>query len=108
MNIYVGNLAFEVTGDELRKEFMAFGEVISVIMMSDKYIGSGQLRAYGYVQMSLKSEGEDAIAHLNGKRLRGRAIDIVEALPLSERKGMQSIPGKRVNRTYGKARERIF
>lgn len=108
MNIYVGNLSLEMTEDELRKEFVAFGKVISVIMMNDEYIGSGQTRGYGYVEMSSKSDGEDAISRLNGKSLRGRAIDIVEALPLSDKKGMQSFIGKKVNRIYGKARKRIF
>ncbi len=52
MNIYVGNLSLEVTEEELRREFMAFGEVISVIIMNDKYIGSGQLRGYGFIEMA--------------------------------------------------------
>jgi len=46
MNIYVGNLSLETTEDELRKEFTEFGEVISVTIMNDKYIGSGQPRGY--------------------------------------------------------------
>ncbi len=49
MNIYVGNLSLEVTERELRQGFMAFGEVISVIIMNDKYIGNGQMRGYGFV-----------------------------------------------------------
>ena len=58
MNIYVGNLSLDLTDDELRREFMAFGEVISVTIMNDKYIGSGQSRAYGFVEMpfSLKAK----------------------------------------------------
>ena len=57
MNIYVGNLSLEVTEDELRREFTAFGEVVSVIIMNDKYIGSGQPRGYGFIEMTSKSEG---------------------------------------------------
>ena len=87
MNIYVGNLSFEITENELRQEFAEFGEVISVIVMNDKYIGSGQTRAYGYVEMFSKSEGVAAIANLEGKRLRGRTLKIVEALPLSNKNG---------------------
>jgi RNA recognition motif-containing protein len=51
MNIYVGNLSLEMTEEELRREFMAFGEVISVTIMNDKYIGSGQSRGYAFVEM---------------------------------------------------------
>jgi RNA recognition motif-containing protein len=87
INIYVGNLSPDVTKEELRREFMAFGEVISVVIMNDKYIGSGQTRGYGFVEMPSVSEAEAAIASLNGKRLRGRVIDVVQALPLSDRKG---------------------
>ncbi len=85
MNIYVGNLSLETTEDELRKEFTDFGEVISVTIMNDRYIGSGQPRGYGYVEMVLKSEGATAIANLEGKRLRNRVINVVEALPLSNK-----------------------
>jgi len=86
MNIYVGNLSLEVTEDELRKEFMIYGEVTSVTIMNDKYIGSGQPRGYGYVEMSLKSEGATAIANLTGKKLKDRAVEVVEALPLSDKR----------------------
>ena len=85
MNIYVGNLSLEMTEDELRKEFTDFGEVISVTIMDDKYIGSGQPRSYGYVEMASKSEGATAITNLEGKKLRNRVINVVEALPLSNK-----------------------
>ena len=84
MNIYVGNLSLEVTEEELRREFMAFGEVISVIIMNDNYIGSGQLRGYGFIEMTSKAEGEAAIANLNEKTLKHMTINVVEALPLSD------------------------
>ncbi len=83
MNIYVGNLPLEITEEELRREFMAFGEIISVTAMNDKYIGSGQSRGYGFVEMPSASEGQAAIAALNGKTLRHRTIGVIEALPLS-------------------------
>ena len=86
MNIYIGNLAFEVTEGELRQEFTAFGEVITVTIMDDKYIGSGQPRGYGFVEMPSESEGKTAIAALNGKPLRCRIIDVIQALPLSNNK----------------------
>jgi len=96
MNIYVGNLSLDVTEEELRREFMAFGEVISVTIMNDKYIGSGQSRGYGFVEMLSKSEGEAAINGLNGKKLNGRTLDVIEALPLSHSTGSGSYGNRRV------------
>jgi RNA recognition motif-containing protein len=88
MNIYVGNLSLEMTEDELRREFAEFGEVISVIVMNDRYIGSGQTRAYAYVEMASKIEGAAAITNLEGKKLRNRIIKVIEALPLSHKNGI--------------------
>jgi cold-inducible RNA-binding protein len=105
MNIYVGNLSLETTEDELRKEFTEFGEVISVTIMNDKYIGSGQPRGYGYVEMASKSEGTTAIANLEGKTLRNRIVNVVEALPLSDKRG--TVPHNiRSNNRLNKKRER--
>jgi RNA recognition motif-containing protein len=104
MNIYVGNLSLETTEDELRKEFTEFGEVISVTIMNDKYIGSGQSRGYGYVEMASKSEGAVAIANLEGKKMRNRVINVVKALPLSHKDSAVSLdirssrPGKKRER----------
>ncbi len=107
MNIYVGNLSPDVTEEELRREFVAFGEVISVVIMNDKYIGSGQTRGYGFVEMASKSEGEAAITSLKGKRLKSRVIDVVEALPLSDKRGIECLHG-RDNRLNRKARQRRY
>ena len=98
MNIYVGNLSLEVTEEELRREFMAFGEVISVTIMNDKYIGSGQSRGYGFVEMPSQSEGQAAITALNGKSLRHRTIDVIKALPLSDNRGKGYRGNKRGSR----------
>jgi len=84
MNIYVGNLSLGVTQDELRQVFITFGEVISATIMDDNYIGSGQSRKYGYVQMASKSEGQAAVIGLQEKILGGQLIKVVEALPLSD------------------------
>jgi RNA recognition motif-containing protein len=105
MNIYVGNLSLEMTEDELRKEFAEFGEVISVTIMNDNYIGSGQPRGYGYVEMSSKSEGATAIATLEGEKLRNQVINVVEALPLSGKGGTVSLNIRSSNRSNSK-RER--
>ena len=107
MNIYVGNLSFETSEDELRREFTEFGQVISVIIMNDKYIGSGQRSGYGYIEMSSKSEGATAIANLEGKRLRGRTLKIIEALPLSNKKG-KTINNTRSSYPSSRSRERRY
>ncbi len=106
MNIYVGNLSLEVTEEELRREFMAFGEVISVNIMNDKYIGRGQSRGYGFVEMPSVSEGQAAITALNGKTLRHRTIDVIQALPLSGNGGIGSYSHKRGGRYSKNARQR--
>ena len=80
MNIYVGNLALEVTEGELRQEFLPFGVVTSVTMMNDKYIGSGQQRGYSFVEMPSIKEGEAGITGLNEKVIKGRDIHLVTPL----------------------------
>jgi RNA recognition motif-containing protein len=82
MNIYVGNLSREVTDEELRSEFEAFGKVESVNIIKDKY--SGQSRGFGFVEMPAKAEAEAAIGGLKGKVLKGRTIDVNEARPRNE------------------------
>jgi RNA recognition motif-containing protein len=107
VNIYIGNLSLEMTEDELRREFTTFGEVSSVTIMNDKYIGSGQPRAYGYVEMASKAEGTTAIANLEGKKLRNRVVSVVEALPLTNKNGVAA-PDIRYNYRSNKRRERKF
>jgi RNA recognition motif-containing protein len=107
MNIYVGNLSLDTTEDELRKEFIEFGEVISVTIMNDKYIGSGQPRGYGYVEMPSKSAGAAAIANITGRKLRDHVIKVVEALPLSDKNGATSFNFRTSNRSNRK-RERRY
>lgn len=79
MKIYVGNLAREVTEDELRHEFEAFGKVESVAIVKDRY--SGQPRGFGFVEMPTKSEAVAALAGLKGKVIQERTLDISEARP---------------------------
>jgi len=106
MNIYIGNLSLEVTERELRQEFMAFGEVLSVTVMNDKYIGSGQSRGYAFVEMPSQSEGKAAIIALNDKSLRHMPISVTEALPLSDRKGNGSYIAKRGGWFTSRVRQR--
>lgn len=106
MNIYVGNLSFGVTEEELQREFIAFGEVLSVVIMNDRYIGSGQPRGYGFVEMPSKFQGQAAIEGLNGKIFKDRVIDVVEALPLSNTTGDNPSDHRRDRRFSSRARQR--
>ncbi len=106
MNIYVGNLSVGMAEEELRREFMAFGEVASVTIMNDEYIGSGQSRGYGFVEMPSVPEGQAAITALNGKNLKHRTIDVIHALPLSDHDGNGSYRHKRGGRYSRNVRQR--
>lgn len=83
MNIYVGNLSYQASEDDLREAFSAHGTVTSVSIIMDR--ATGQSRGFGFVEMASKTEGEAAIEALNGKELRGRALRINEARPREER-----------------------
>ena len=85
MKIYVGNLSYEVTEEELRQEFEAFGEVTSVNIITDKY--SGRPKGFGFIEMASVSEGQAAIAGLHGKTLRDRTLNVNAARPRSDSGG---------------------
>ncbi len=85
MRIYVGNLSYEVTEDELAAEFGSYGKVDSVSVPSDRY--SGRPRGFAFVDMPTKSEAEAAIAGLNGKTLKDRTIVVNESHPRTEGRG---------------------
>ena len=106
MNIYVGNLSLEFTEGELRQGFMAFGEVVSVTIMNDKYLGGGQSRGYAFVEMPSPSEGQAAISALNGKSLMHIRINVVEALPLSDKRDTSPYGDRRGSRFVGRVRQR--
>ena len=82
MKIYVGNLSRDVTEDELRHEFEAFGKVDSVTIVKDRY--SGQPRGFGFVEMPTKTEAQAAITGLNGTSLKERTLSVSEARPRPE------------------------
>jgi RNA recognition motif-containing protein len=83
MNIYVGNLSWELTEGDLRGEFEKFGEVTSAAIIKDKF--SGRSRGFGFVEMSNKNEGESAISELNGKEIKGRELRVNEARERTEK-----------------------
>jgi len=82
MNIYVGNISSQLTEEELKEAFSSYGEVSSAKLIKDRY--TGELRGFGFVEMSEKSEAEAAIAGLNGKELKGKTLNVNEARPRTE------------------------
>ena len=93
MNIYVGNLSREVTEEELRQEFAAFGEVSLVNIIKDRH--GGQSKGFGFVEMPSQTEAEAAISGLKGKTLKERTMDVTQAHPRSESRGGRSSYGGR-------------
>lgn len=83
MNIHVGNLARDITDDELRQAFAAFGRVDSINVIRDRY--SGVPKGFGFVEMSNDDEARAAIEGLKGKELKGRTLDVSEARPRQDR-----------------------
>lgn len=83
MNIYVGNLAYSVTEEELREAFGAYGEISSCSLISDKF--TGQSKGFGFVEMANNSEADAAIKALNETPLKGRNIKVNQAKPRGER-----------------------
>jgi RNA recognition motif-containing protein len=83
MNLYVGNLAYGVTEEELRTTFENFGEVASVNLVTDRF--SGQSKGFGFVEMPNNREADTAIKTLNGSSMNGRAIKVNQAQPRSSR-----------------------
>ena len=82
MNIYVGNIPFRSTNDDLQKVFEAHGEVISVFLPTDRQ--SGRPRGFGFVEMS-DDDGKKASAELDGFEMDGRNLRVNEARPREER-----------------------
>lgn len=94
MNIYTGNLSYEVTEEDLKLAFESFGEVESVRIIKDNF--SGRSKGFGFVEMPNKAEAQAAIDAMNGKELKGRTITVNEARPRAE--GRRSGPNNRGGR----------
>jgi RNA recognition motif-containing protein len=82
-NIYVGNLDYKVTEDDLRQAFGAYGQVDNVTIVKDR--DTGQPRGFGFVEMANDAEAETAISKINGMQLGARAINVNEARPKADR-----------------------
>jgi RNA recognition motif-containing protein len=83
MNIYVGNLSFEVNEDDVQQAFESFGQVESVAIIKDKM--TGESRGFGFVEMQSSDAAKTAIDELNGRELKDRAITVNEARPREKR-----------------------
>jgi len=83
MNIYVGNLSRDVSDSDIQKAFEAFGKVASVNIIKDKF--SGESRGFGFVDMPSKDEAQAAITGMSGKEFMGRALNVNEARPRTDR-----------------------
>ena len=102
MRIYIGNLSYNVTEQELREEFAAFGEVESVSIVTDRY--TSRPRGFAFVEMPTKSEGEAAITAINGKTLDYRTLVVNEARPRADSGGGRSFDsgGRRDGGGFGR------
>lgn len=85
MKLYVGNLSFQTSNDDLKQLFSQAGTVESATIVEDR--DTGRSRGFGFVEMSNKEEGEAAIAQFNGQEFAGRALTVNEARPREDRGG---------------------
>jgi RNA recognition motif-containing protein len=99
MNIYVGNLAYNATDEELRSAFEAFGQVTSVKIVRDR--DSGRSRGFAFVEMEDGEGAQNAVAEMNGKDLKGRNLVVNEARPREEGGGGRSGGGGGNRGSYG-------
>ncbi|MEW6265397.1 MAG: RNA-binding protein [Thermodesulfobacteriota bacterium] len=95
MNLYVGNLSYQATEAELKDLFSTYGQVQSVKIITDR--DTGRSKGFAFVEMSNRSEGEKAIAELNGKELANRQLKVNEARPRTNERGSGG---------YGRSRDR--
>ena len=90
-NLFVGNMSFQTTESDLRSMFEPFGEITRVNVVTDR--DTGRARGFAFVEMTNDEEAAGAIAALNGKEVDGRALNVNEARPKTERSGGQRYGG---------------
>ena len=90
-NLFVGNMSFQTTEGDLRTMFDPFGEITRINVMTDR--DTGRARGFAFVEMVNDSEAAGAIAALNGKEVDGRALNVNEARPKTERSGPRNFGG---------------
>ena len=106
MNIYVGNLSYDVTKEELEAEFAAFGKVQSVNMITDR--DTGRPKGFAFVEMPSVTEGQAAVSGLNGKTLKQRTITVSPARARSDDRGGRGGYGGGRSGGYGGGRDRNY
>lgn len=99
MNIYVGNLSYQVDNDELRQTFERFGQVSQANVVMDKV--SGRSMGFGFVEMPDKAAAEEAIKQMDGSELKGRAVRVNEARPRTDNRGGGGFQNRRPPRNNG-------
>jgi RNA recognition motif-containing protein len=85
MNLYVGNLSYRLTEDELRQAFEEYGQVSSCTIIKDR--ATGESKGFGFLEMPNRDEAEQAMQSLNGRDLKGRKLNVNEARPRTEAAG---------------------
>ncbi len=98
MNLYVGNLLFDVSENDLRNAFEQFGQVTEVRLIMDKF--SGKSKGFGFIEMPSKDEAEKAISEMNGKDFMGRALNVNVSKPKTDRRGGGGGGGRGRGRRY--------
>ncbi len=93
MKLYVGNLSYDLTEDDLKQQFSEYGQVESVSMIMDR--DSGRPKGFAFVEMPSKAEAESAIAAMNGKMLNERTIVVNEARPKTDNRSSSGFGGNR-------------
>jgi RNA recognition motif-containing protein len=98
MNLYVGNLSYHTTESGLRDLFAAYGEVTSAKIIMDRE--SGRSKGFGFVEMANRSEGERAMAELNGREVDQRPLKVNEARPRTNNRSSDGFGGGGGRRNY--------
>jgi RNA recognition motif-containing protein len=96
MNIYAGNLSFDVTEEDLQKAFESYGTVATVNLIKDRF--SGESKGFGFIEMASKEEAKAAIDGLNGTEIKGKNIRVNEALPREDNRNRRGGGGGGGNR----------
>lgn len=99
MKLYIGNLPFSITKEDLQKEFSKFGNIEDITIITDKF--SGKSKGFGFITFSDDEDGKKAIAEMNEKEFQGRNLKVSEAKPMEER------PRRDSNQRFGQ-RDRNF
>jgi RNA recognition motif-containing protein len=103
MNIFIGNLSYNVAEGDLRQAFEAFGQVTSATVIKDEQ--SGRSKGFGFVEMPVQAEARSAIEVLNGKALKGRTITVNEARPHADDRRSRDRKGRRDRGAEGDRRD---